>query len=330
MKKNFIDILQKLRDFSNVKLNKRGITFTICVLISTLFWFIIVFSKKYNDTVSFPVRYVNLPSNKMLSNVLAENINVQIYASGFSILGYKLNPEIEPLTIDVNDIKPDKKVDFYYLTPNSEIDKLSAQLSSEIKIISVIPDTLYFDFSPIESKTVPVKLNSDLHFDSQFQLSDSIKISPSEITVSGARSLLQNITSIETEKLSLKNIHKTTTLEVTLLVNSSMEKLTLSTSKISVTIPVEKYTEESFEIPIQVINMPNNVSMKIFPNKTTVTFLVDMGDYQSITSDQFVAVVDYQDIAKGADKLQVVMEKSPDKIKSLQIVPDKVEYIISK
>ncbi|MEO6883897.1 MAG: CdaR family protein [Bacteroidia bacterium] len=330
MKINFVDIVNNLRNFSNIKLSRRAITFIVCVLISTFFWFIIVFSKKYTDTVSFPVRYVNLPSNKVLSNVLADNIDAQIYTSGFSLLGYKINPETDPLTIDVNEIKSYTKTDFYYLATNSEIDKLSAQLSSGIKIIKIIPDTIFFDFSPMVSKQIPVKLNSDLQFQSEFQLSDSIKINPSEITVSGTQSALQDIHQIETEKLSLKNINKNIIVDVPLLLSSSMQQITVSAKKVSISIPVAKYTEGSFDIPVQLINMPNNVSMKIFPDKINVRFLVAFADYQTITPDEFTAVIDYQDIKEGSDKLKIRIQKSPEKIKSLQLNPEKVEYIIRK
>src|ERR1700750_3425788 len=98
-----------------IRLNRRVFTFFICVLISIFFWLLMSLSKEYTITVSFPVNYVNLPTDKIISNHLPETIDIEIKATGFNLLFYKIKQQRETVLLDINDALPYTAKNHYYL-----------------------------------------------------------------------------------------------------------------------------------------------------------------------------------------------------------------------
>ena len=93
-------------DKAPVKLNRKVVTFFICIIISTGFWFLISLSQNYTSLLKFPVNYLNLPKNKVISNHLPDNIEIELEASGFHLLSYKFKNIQKPISIDAQLLKP--------------------------------------------------------------------------------------------------------------------------------------------------------------------------------------------------------------------------------
>ncbi len=314
----------------NIHLNRRVITFLICVLISVFFWLMMSLSKEYNISVSFPVKYVNIPEDKVLSNQLPPFIDIDIKASGFNLLIYKFKQHRETILIDINDSKSLSYKNHYYLFTGSRIDKITAQFNNQIKILKISPDTIFLNFNKKVSKTVPVKANLHVNFDNHYQQTDSIQLTPSSITISGAADVINKINQVETVPVNLRNITKTISLDLAILKTPELKLVDLSQSKVHAIVNVEKYTEASVELLIEVENLPAGYSLKIFPDKVSVKYNVAFDDYEKINALQFSAVVDYAKIEQGNNKLKIQLIKYPSEIRSIKLSTEKVEYIIRK
>ena len=70
-----------------VRLNRRVATFLACLALSVLFWLLMNLSKEYTIVVSYPAEYVNIPTDKVISNLLPNNIDLEIKARGFFFAG---------------------------------------------------------------------------------------------------------------------------------------------------------------------------------------------------------------------------------------------------
>ena len=62
-------------------------------------------SKEYTISVKFPVIYTNLPADKLIVNQLPEIIDIEIGASGFNLLIYKMKQHKETIILDINDAR---------------------------------------------------------------------------------------------------------------------------------------------------------------------------------------------------------------------------------
>lgn len=329
MKAALLKLLRNVSGNPGAGFNKKVTTFIFCLIIASFFWLVTVLSKQYTTVINISVRYVNFPEEKILVNQLPDEIGVEVKASGFRILLFKIKRKISKVVIDVEEIKPFGKK--FYLTTQSRLENISKQLKSEFKTTKIYPDTLFFEFSDKAEKIVPVKLDLLIDFEKQYQLADSIRISPANIKISGAGDVIDKINCIETEKIILNKLKETTSRQVA--IKQPSDKVELSAKTISVNIPVTHYTEGSVELLLEVDNLPNAYNVKTFPDKVDLKYMVAYENFNKINPSMFKAIVDYSKVEKGSNRLKVEIKQFPAQYvseKSIKVKPEKIEYIIRK
>ena len=287
-------------------------------------------SKEYTITVSFPVNYINLPKDKVLSNTLPESIDIEIKSSGFNLLKYKLKRQRDIVSIDIKDAKPLSSRNHYFLLTNSKVDKITSQFSNDIKILRIEPDSIFLNFNKKITKSVPVKAKLNLSFESQFQQADSVKLNPSFITISGASDIIEKIKEVETVPMNIKNINSSVSVKLPISMTADLKFVECSPASIQAQVNVTKFTEGNIDLPIEVDNLPARFGLKTFPDKVSIKYIVAFENYEKINPSQFRAVVDYKKIESGNNKLKVQIVKYPSEVHSIKISPEKVEYIIRK
>lgn len=313
-----------------LRLNRRFITFLFCIAISSFFWLMMSLSKEYIIELNFPVSYINPPADKVIANHLPATIDIEIRASGFNILIYKLKHRKETVQVDIKDSKPLPVKNHYYLPTNSRIDKITRQFDNDIKVLKVLPDTIFLNFNKKVAKKVPVKTNLRIIFDKHYQQSDSVKIIPEFITISGAADVVNKINYVETEPVILKNVNDSVAINLNVMKTPELRLVDLSQATVKAAVNVTKFTEGNIDLPIEVENLPRGYSLKIFPDKVSVKYHVAFQNYEKINAVQFRAVVDYTKIEQGSTKLRVQLLKYPSEVSAIKLNPEKVEYIIRK
>lgn len=93
-------------------------------------------------------------------------------------------------------------------------------------------------------------------------------------------------------------------------------------------IPVEKFTEKELTLPVQVINLPEDVNFKLFPTNIKVTVMVGLSEYENVSSRDFSATVDYNQALSGENNLEVSVETNKEYIQLMKVVPNSIEYLI--
>ncbi len=314
----------------DLKLNKKMFVFAFFLIISTILWFLNALNQNYLTNLQFPVVFIHFPQDKINIKELPNKLKIKINADGFSILSYKLSSNFMPLKIDVSsvDLRLLSKSDsskLFFLT-NNLTRNLEAQFSEDFKILKIKPDSIYFNFTHITEKKVPVKLISEINYKNQFMLKNDIVIAPDSIIVKGPASLLDTIDFIKTKKLKLNKLSINVSQELMLETNKN---LNYSQDYIDIDIDVEEYTETKIIIPIEIINLPDSLSIKIFPNKVNVKYLVGFSHYGKISDHEFRAIIDYKTINNNLNsKLKVQIMSIPNNIKSFSSKPSTVDYVI--
>lgn len=330
LKSSLLKKNSKSADKASLRFNRRMVTFFICVLVSVFFWLLMSLSKEYTITVSFPVNYINLPKDKVLSNTLPESIDIEIKSSGFNLLKYKLKRQRDIVSIDIKDAKSLSSRNHYFLLTNSKVDKITSQFSNDIKILRIEPDSIFLNFNKKITKSVPVKAKLNLSFESQFQQADSVKLTPSFITISGASDIIEKIKEVETVSMNIKNISSSVSVKLAISMTADLKFVECSPASIQAQVNVTKFTEGNIDLPIEVDNLPARFGLKTFPDKISIKYIVAFENYEKINPSQFRAVVDYKKIEPGNNKLKVQIVKYPSEVHSIKISPEKVEFIIRK
>ncbi|HEY0030910.1 MAG TPA: CdaR family protein [Bacteroidia bacterium] len=287
-------------------------------------------SKNYVITASFPVKYVNLPEDKIIANHLPETIDLELKSTGFNLLMYKIKAQKETILLDIQDARRLPAKNHFYIPCNEHLNKITSQFNSAIEIIKMKPDTVFINYNKKQSKEVPVKVNLFVDFDEQYQQTDSVIVDPEYITVSGPADALDSISYVETVPASAKKISAPLALKLEIKKFTDDKQIELSHNAVEVKMNVTKFTEAVMELPVEVENLPRGYNLKTFPDKVSVKYQVAFDNYGKINALDFRAIVDYNKIEPGSNKLKVQLVKVPPQVRSVKLNTDKVEYIIRK
>lgn len=311
------------------KNDKRVAVFVVCVGIATGFWFLNALSKTYTVDMSVPVRYINLPNNKTLSNQLPSQFELKIKAHGFTILRCQLSFLLMPLDFNVNDMTNDRmmerrKSNFAFPT-RQFLSELSYQLSNELDILSMNPDTLYFRFDHLGQKLVKVKPVIKVNLKKQFQISGEIETNPDSVTINGPQSILDTLQFAYTEIQKFNAVDQPIQAEA--LIQKQKESF-IEPQKVAINIPIEEYTEAQLSVPVMIANLPSGMNIKLFPAKVKVAFQVGLSRFQEMHPEDFKLFVNYSEIKAGKQRLKIIRESSPTFLYDLKITPEEIEYLI--
>jgi YbbR domain-containing protein len=326
---------QLLKEFENKKLedihlNQKVITFLICLAVSSFLWLIQSLSKNQTIRVFYPVEYHGLPDNKLITNELPKNIEIEINTNGIKYFVYKISTSNRTINIDVSKLKYSSLKNSYYFLTNSATENIASQFSNGIEVLKVHPDTIFFSFTKKISKSVPVSSETDIQFEEHYKAVNKLSLNPSHVTISGPKEQIEKIKLIHTEKLTASNVKQSINTKLQVLKPNDYPNIEITPNEVSANLKVDKFTEGSLELELEFRNLPRKQSIKTFPDKVTVKYTVAVENYNKIKPDAFKAVIDYDNYTKGSKKLKVELKKYPKEISNPKLFPDKVEFIIRK
>ena len=98
--------------------------------------------------------------------------------------------------------------------------------------------------------------------------------------------------------------------------------------KISTEVRVEKFAEKSIEVPIEILNLPKEYSIRLLPNKVNLKVSAPVDKFELISSDLFAASIDYNKILSSEKNLSFELTSSAEFITIHWQNPKSVEYIL--
>ena len=306
----------------------RMVVFLVCLVISIIMWLFIELMKDYTDEVRYNVTFINVPKDLILTNSNDSVISIGMNAQGFELLAAKYRQKLMDITIDLSTLKIRQTEDGYsaYLPSSRVIDQLGNQIRFEKEITYVKPDTLFFRFSKVFSKQVPVRLNMDYTLSGQYDVTDSIMYKPKYVTVSSIKSIIDTLSFIATQKLSLTNLDSNVNIKVALNKGNRAGLMKFSSDSITVKLKVEKVTEAGYTVPLLISGNSENV--KTFPDKVEIICRIPLSVFPHVAASDFSAEVVFLPSSVKEKKLIVNLVRTPAKVKVLKIIPSDVEFII--
>ena len=313
-----------------ITLNRRVLIFFFFLLLSILFWFLTAMNKEYESSISYPVRYIRFPEKKVLANDVPDRLDLTVIASGYTLLRYKLQSRIAPIIFDVNTFSLNRVLgdpSTMYILSSYAKDRIAKQLS-EIEILNISPDSLFFRFADKVSKKVPVEPSLDISFEKQYMQVGPYLVEPDSVTISGPEIIIDTITVVATEPVIMSDVNRSFDMELEM---QSLHKVEFDPLEVWIQVPIEKFTESSLKVRIEVINMPDSLLLRPFPPAVTVSCQIGLSAYETLNEHLFRAVIDYADVGNMlGNKLQVQIIKMPVYIQSVNFTPKSVEYIVER
>jgi hypothetical protein len=306
----------------------RLIVFLVCLVISILMWLFIELMKDYTDEIKYNVTFTNAPKDLILTNSGDSVISIGMSAQGFELLAAKYAKSLRTLTIDLSVLKIRPTEDGYtaYLPLSRVTEQLGTQIHMQKQITYIKPDTLFFRFSKVFSKQVPVVLDMDYTLDSQFDVTDSVSFSPHYVTVSSIKSIIDTLSFVKTRKLLLNQLDSSINTKIELYKGTRASLMKYSIDSVSVKLKIEKVTEASYTVPVSILG--NGENIRIFPDKVDIICRVPLSIYPHMEASDFSTQVEFLPSLLNEKKLRINLVKVPRNVRVLKTIPTEVEYII--
>lgn len=304
---------------------KRILVLITCLLLAVAGWLFLALNNKYVYTAKTVLVYKNFPQKKAFHPLQSDTVDLLVEGTGWQLLFARLR--VSPPSISIS---LDKLNNRNYILFSEQLYSVNNQLETSQKIISVRPDTLYFDFSKRTVKRVPVKLVSSLTFAKQFGVSDDIEITPDYVTVSGPQEELERIKEWKTDTLKLHNLQGAVVSRIAMKHNLQ-KNVNIFPGSVEVKLPVDEFTEKTLEVPLKILNNGEYYNVKLYPKKVKITFMVALSSYQQVNEDFIEASVDLNEWKlQKHDQLTVKLTRFPDYCKLVKLDPGKIDFMIEK
>ena len=308
------------------KTHKRKINIFIrCLIISFVAWLLIAISNQYTFTVNTGIQYVNMPEKRAFHPLQSDTVSIQLKMSGWEVLMAKLKPDSNTIQVDISGLNTRNYVVF-----SNQLGFINRQFPSEKKVISVSPDTLYFDFSRQRQRKVPIKVPTNITFKKQYGFVGPTKTNPSMVTITGPSEDVANIEYLETDTIRGELVF--TDIRTIANINKNHKtNITVYPRITELLIPVGELTEKIIEVPIKIINGAQYTSVRTVPSKVALTIMVSLKDYTKWTARDFEATVDMKNWEeKHIKSLPVRITKVPDFVQILKTEPQNVDFFVRK
>ncbi len=314
------EIKKYLRSIFN---KKKHSVFLLFVLCTSVFWFINKLSKDYNQVVKYNINYTDLPQRFVFQVNPVTNVSVRIHTAGFYF--FKKAFKRKEVNISLNNVQKKKGYDFYLLNSNI-LKQIRLQVKDRVDVVEVLEDSLFFKLGKRSFKKIPVVANISVNYHPGYKSFDGVKIIPDSIKISGPEMQLAKITKIDMEPFIQEDV-KTSVEERIKLIDLNIPKIDYKTSTVKLKLNVEKITEKTLVIPIQIVNNPKE-EVVVYPKKIKLSCQVRLSQFNKIKESDFIVVCDYN--KRGTKFMNTQLIKKPKTVSSIKLQTNKVEYLILK
>jgi len=297
--------------------------FFFFVLISSFFWLVTKFSNTYKFKNDFDILWINIPDTISVKNK-SDKLSLLFSATGFEIILYKFFKKNIKISIDTDVLY---KNGIGNLDLENKIFEIERQLYEKNRIDEIISKNITFYFSILSRKKVLVLLNERIKFRPGFLNDYEWSLNPDSILISGPFEIIDTLKNVHTEFYERSDVYKSIDDKIKLLLNKDIK---YSSNEVQLNGLVSKYSEKEFTVPIKIINLPDSVRLKLFPNYVKLKAIISLKNFNKVSEDNFEIIADYKFLNQKYSSLSLFLIKYPNRVKNINWQPKMVNYLIRK
>lgn len=321
---SFKSIQAKTKAFFHGDRWKEVLVFFFFALLAFGFWLLQSLQQEYEIELVFPVKYKNVPADIAFNAPEVETITAKVKDKGSVLLNYTFGRSFAPIEVNMKNTK--EKNGSVQVSKRQIENDIQKQLIATTALQSFDPQQIDMDFSQRVHKEIQVVFNGDIHMEAGFQLSGDIQINPQKINAYATAAILDTLTSVKTAFTEVKKANKNITRTVQLI---KVDGVNFDPENVSITIPIEEYTEKTLEILVSCSHIPPHYTVRMFPAVVKVTCSVPLSRFKGLSEDMFSIHIPFEDLEQNVSgTLPVKLTKKPDWVHTATLLPDKVEFIL--
>ena len=284
----------------------------------------IAFNEDMEKEILFPVEVTNVPKNVVITSNMNDTIRVLLRDKGYTLANYYYSDKCK---IVIN-FQHFARHNGMFTISNTELARLvKQQLSPSTHIVGMKPDKLEIFFNHGNHKVVPIKFQGHLSPSASYVITET-RLRPKRATVYAADGLLDSIKAVYIEPLTMADIKDSVRLVANI---QSIRGAKIVPHRVSVDIRADLLTEKTIEVPVHIINLPENKPLRLFPSTVKVKFVIATSRYMKTDASDFIVVADYNDVvATETDKVRVRVQRKPSYALQVQTDVDEVSFLIEE
>jgi len=261
---------------------RRGLTITVCVLLSLVIWLALTLQEEMTVTLDVPTRVVNVPDGQALAALPPETVRVQVSGQRRQLLWLYLN------------------------TPPVPIDATSREVSvqgalnlpeTNLTVNSVTPQRVDVATEEKIYRQLPVRSRVQVDLPPSYEMLRPPRVVPDSVVVAGARSLVGGLQAWPTEAVAIENPADTICTSVP-LADTLTALVERDTDAVTYQAEMGRFTEARREVEVEVTGIPSDRSLvALEPSVVEVRYRVLFDQlFQSRDASDFFATVSYSQI----------------------------------
>ena len=297
--------------------------FFLFILLSFIFWFSTKLSNTYQIEQSFSIHWNNIPKGIVLNHDSSE-LGLSITASGIEILWYRLFKNKINLVINKN-IFIGKEA---HVSIDNERFNIQQQLFDNTILNQITTPVIKITYARLGVKKVKITSEPILKFRAGYLSDSPLTISPDSLLVRGSQDVLDTLTIVKTVSFIMEDVFESFQKVIAL---EDLTNLQFDIKEVNIKQEVSRYSEKQFILPIEIINIPKSVKVKLFPPTGTLKATMPLTLLNGFNARDFMLVVDYELILKNElTHLPIRLVKQPSQVKKVIWEPKTVNYLIRK
>lgn len=318
----FIKVI--LRRLRLIRVNRNFLVFLIFLGISIGFWFLQTLKEDVVMGFNYKLEIIGMPNNLILTSNIPGEIKINCTGHGWNILQMAASNDERKLEVNFNEIsQANGKIN---IDGNTLMRAAQKKLPKEVRYVSASPNKIEAFYSNGQHKRVPIRFNGRITTgESRYEC--GIVFKPDSVDIYAPNNLFKSINSISTKSVTFQGLEDTLVCMLPLEVPNGVRVIPDS---VNTKICIDLFTDKTISVPIYSENTPRNTVMRTFPLQAQVTFLVSSSYYESIADNDFLLVVDYNEVKTNSNKCKIHIRQKPDNVKHIRLSPEYVEFVIEQ
>jgi YbbR domain-containing protein len=319
----FKEIKWQLEAFFSTFPWKNLLLFSVFLLIAFSFWLMAFFRKdNVEGQYIIPIKFINVADNEVFNIPPPETIEIRLQDVGSNIFFNSFSRR-DTLVIDVASYRERGITTLQGVEMQAHV----RQIFSSGHSLILNPASISLELSKLQSKVLMVVFDGEITTNrANLLVNDNGMIFvPESVTAFGSQQTLDKLDTAVTELTVFRNLRTTSQLPIRI---KEIEGVRFVPDQVEIHIPIEEFTERAVEVPVTVINVPENLGVKFFPSRVTVSFSVTLEEYRRISPEDLEIVLDYNDFYRnGNGRVALTLTTQPASIVNPRLSPSSVEFL---
>ncbi len=302
---------------------KKILAFSFFVLIAAILWFMQIYNQTFETNLKIPLKYVSVPDSIVFTDSLPDRISVRVRDYGYAMFRYRFK-KLDTVYIDVSPVMGNGSANKSLQGTALEM-YINKSLTQTAQILRYEPARIALSYSTLQSRKMPVVFDGQVNLAPGYFLNGDIRILPDTVMAYGTMAELAKLTYAYTTSDTINGLESNRKIPYGLVARKNIK---FSPDNVNVYVPVEAYRQMKIEIPVECVNLPDNMIVKFFPSGVSLSFFIGVSMADSVKLGDFSVGVDYNGIKDARSvSVPVRITSIPSYAKSPTIEPPSVEYI---